>query len=520
MELEKQILKQNTLKSTAFTQITLDDDCIVKDNKPDVIKIIHTRGSVSFEETKVTSQTAWVTGKLNFAVLYRSDDQAGKVDSLEGTVDFGEKLMMDDVDEMDHVRLTGQLADLAITAINSRKLAIRALVEIRAVAERQIEEEIVCAISDAPEVQQRQEEKEMLLLAASGRDIIRTHNEVSLPGSSPNISRVIYRNVDIRACEAVPVNGRIQLTGEAHIAMLYGAEDGQLLWYEMMVPFSGSMEGEAQEDQSLCWIRVTPAEIDLEAVGDYDGELRALTLDMVFELDMKVWNEAKVAVLTDAYALNGKLVLQRQWMSAFSLMMKNVAKLRISEQMALEEGREKILQISGCEGSLQLDSVEAVDGGLAVEGVLLLHILYATSDDGCPVGHASSQVPFSQVIDIPGLSAGDRTVRYELEPGIDQLQVNLLDSDRYEVKAAISLSAFVLSEERFEKITDARIEEQDEEQLQHQPGLTGYIAQEDEKLWDIAKKYHTTEQEIIDTNGLKSSRLRAGDKILIVKCVS
>ena len=44
MELKKQILKQNIQKSKAFTQVTLDDDCIVKDSKPDIIKIIHTKG--------------------------------------------------------------------------------------------------------------------------------------------------------------------------------------------------------------------------------------------------------------------------------------------------------------------------------------------------------------------------------------------------------------------------------------------------------------------------------------------
>ena len=57
MELKRQLFRQNLLRSRAFTQITLDDDCIVKDNKPDLLNIIHTRGSVIFEDVKVSSQT-------------------------------------------------------------------------------------------------------------------------------------------------------------------------------------------------------------------------------------------------------------------------------------------------------------------------------------------------------------------------------------------------------------------------------------------------------------------------------
>ena len=42
----------------------------------------------------------------------------------------------------------------------------------------------------------------------------------------------------------------------------------------------------------------------------------------------------------------------------------------------------------------------------------------------------------------------------------------------------------------------------------------------EQDLWDIAKKYHTTVQELVATNGLKAPRLKLGDKILIVKSVS
>lgn len=520
MELKKQVLRQNTEKSRAFTQITLDDDCIVKDNKPDVIKIIHTRGSVSFEENKVSNQTVWVTGRLQFTVLYRSDEKSGKLESLSDSVTFGEKLILDGVEELDTVKLTGKLEDLAISAINSRKLAVRALIGIQAVAEQQRQEELVNAILDDGSVQQRQEEKEMLLLVTSKKDILRTHNEVNLPGARPNIGRIIYHNVDIRNREVTLNNDRVQLQGEAYLTVLYASEEGQPEWYDGMIPVSGTMELDEAGGESLYWIRSAPADIELEAVNDYDGEMRTLSLDLVFDMDIKVWREESVQVLTDAYALSRNLIPQHERMSAWRLLMKNVAKLRVSEQVSLDGNQERILQLCSYEGDLNIDQVEQVDNGLEVEGVLLLHILYATADDNFPVGHVFSQVPFSQVIDIPGLAADAQGVSYELEPGIDQLQVNLLDNDKYEVKATISLSALALSQERFEKIVEIAEEPFDVESLQGQPGLTGLVAQEDEDLWDIAKQYHTTEQDLIAANGLKSPKLRAGDKIIIVKNVS
>lgn len=91
MELKRQLFRQNLLRSRAFTQITLDDDCIVKDNKPDLLNIIHTRGSVIFEDVKVSSQTVWVTGQLRFVVLYRSEDN--RLESFTDSINFGEKIL-------------------------------------------------------------------------------------------------------------------------------------------------------------------------------------------------------------------------------------------------------------------------------------------------------------------------------------------------------------------------------------------------------------------------------------------
>ena len=190
MELKRQLFRQNLLRSKAFTQITLDDDCIVKDNKPDLLNIIHTRGSVIFEDVKVSSQTVWVTGQLRFVVLYRSEDN--RLESFTDSINFGEKIFMDEVEERDTVNLSGDLEDLNISAINSRKLAVRALLGIHAVCEVPVEEEIVSGVENDPDIQQKGRTMQLLALTSAKKDILRVHNDIALPQSSPNIGHLLY----------------------------------------------------------------------------------------------------------------------------------------------------------------------------------------------------------------------------------------------------------------------------------------------------------------------------------------
>ena len=48
-------------------------------------------------------------------------------------------------------------------------------------------------------------------------------------------------------------------------------------------------------------------------------------------------------------------------------------------------------------------------------------------------------------------------------------------------------------------------------------GLTGYIVHKDEKLWNIAKKYHTTVENIMKINDLSSDQVKENDRLIIAR---
>ena len=66
-------------------------------------------------------------------------------------------------------------------------------------------------------------------------------------------------------------------------------------------------------------------------------------------------------------------------------------------------------------------------------------------------------------------------------------------------------------------ITGVDVQPLDTEKLQKLPGIVGYIVQPGDSLWKIAKKFHTTVDNIMDTNGLTSDLLQPGEKLILVK---
>lgn len=517
MELKKQIIKKVKNKGKEFSQITLDDDYIVKDSKPDVIKIIHSQGNVSVEETRINSGAVWVNGRMDFMVLYRSDDEYNKTEVLSGAIPFQEKISMDGINEVDQPQLITELEDLSVGLINSRKLTIRCVINVRVMAEEEEEDELVSAVEKSGGYQQKQSEKEMLSLISAKKDICRVKKEIVLSNSKPNIRRILWHSVDVRNLDNGVNGNKIQIQGELYPTVLYQSEEDQLEWVDTMLSFSEEIEAMGADNPDVYWIKPILTATEVEAKNDSDGECRKIAIDMTFEVYYKLWKEEKINLLEDLYALDREIVPKKERTLLTCFRMKNVAKVRVADTFTLENNQEKILQICSYKGNVRIDRATITEQGISFEGILQVHILYLTAEDNFPLAHLEEVLPFEQLVEVDRIT---ENTWYEYREAIDQLQVNLLDNSEYEIKALLRIAVLAFEEESIEKICDVEETEENIANLMERPGLIGYVVGEQEDLWDVAKAYHTTVADIMETNELKTRKLKPGTKIIIVKSVS
>lgn len=517
MELEKVKIHRKQETGSAVSQLTLDDDYNVPDYRPDIVKVLKEKGELRFEEVRAGNGAVWVKGSLNFRVLYRSEQGNGKISCLKGEIPFQEKLNMDGLQEDDNVTAAGEIEDITIGVINSRKLNLRAVVVLRVNAEKEVDEELSAVLEVDDDYEQKVVREEGLTLLASQRDICRQKNEVVLPSSKPNVHEILWRSVELRNVENRLQAGKVQIAGEVQIAVLYSEEEEieRLQWYETTLPLECEMECSVQED-AICKVKVIPLSADVEVKPDYDGEERVLVLELALSVDVRVWREEQIELLADVYSLRKELVPHRKARMIEKLLVKNDAKCRIAEQIELPESRERILQICACEGRVNLERRELVENGVQAEGTIMVELLYITTDDNMPVGTVREIYPFSQVIEMPETK---EPVRLELDCGIEQLAAVMLDQEHIEVKAVVRLDLIAFMEQTIQNIEDVEEQEPDTEELRSRPGLVGYIAKEGDELWEIAKENHTTIRDILETNGWKEKELLPGDTLLIVKRV-
>ena len=506
----------------AESQITLDDDYNVPDYRADIVKIIRQQGTIKLEETKVTSGAVFLKGKLIFKVLYRSDQENGKISCLKGELPFSEKLNMDGLSEYDQVRVNGEVEDLSIGVIHSRKLNVRAVLILRAITERAAMSEISDGVRLEEHVMQLQKPMEISQLLFAKHDICRQKNEIVLPSSKPNIREILWKSIELRNIGSKLDGEAVHLNGEILLSILYQEEEeaDRIQWYETTIPLSCMTELDMthliEGGDIFYQIQIEEVGKELEVKPDYDGEERMLVLELQMHVYIRIWQEEEIKLLTDVYSLKKELQPEEKQISLERIRMKNEAVCKLSESMELLENQEKILQICSVEGKARIDQVRLLPEGAFVEGTLLVTLLYITTDDQMPVGSVQKIYPFEQLIEFPH-SEGKLQPEWNCE--ILQLSASMTDQTHAEIKAAIGITVLLFEKQEQKYISSVKEYDIDSDKVQRLPGLTGYIVGNGDTLWSIAKAHHTTIEAIMQANQKKEDRIKAGEKLLIIKQV-
>jgi LysM repeat protein len=562
LELVKKNIHMNRFKSNVATQVTLDDDFIVPDTMDDMARVILSSGDIQIESVKNQGERVLVKGKLNFQILYRKAE--GGFQTMAGHIPFEEPVNIPGLEEKDYLGVSWDLEDLTASMINSRKVSVKAIVTLVIRVEtlydaeaaidvieggapgrgenswnagagdmdggswnleyegddRRTDNDIYGAVSEdaseGMEILRRQ--ADVAVIAVRRKDTYRIKEDITLSGSKPSIEQILWSEIRLRGTTTKPLDGRIHIEGEVMIFAIYTGEgeNTPVQWLEESIPFAGDVELPESVEGMVPSISVRLVHKELEAKPDYDGEMRDLELDAVLELDMKLYEEQQIELLGDFYSNSRELELESGEVCFDRLLSKNTGKCRIAEKAELKTG-DRVLQICHNDGTVKIDDVEIKDDSLQIDGVLEVSLLYLTSDDSEPVRAETEMVPFHYEAETPGITPDSV---YQLNTGLEQMTAVMAGGDTVEIKGVISLDILVLQPVKEPVILGVKEAPLDLEKLQELPGITGYIVQPGDCLWDVAKRFHTTRKQVIDANGLSGEQVRPGDRLILVKDVA
>lgn len=512
MELKKEIIQKNQVIQQITHQFYVDEDVNVPDVHEDVSNIMHTEGNLSITNLVKVEQYLKVTGILSYQLLYATENEEQPISCMEGKIPVEELVYIDNMEECDYRVNCNQLEYQAFS-IHSRKVNVKAMVELQVKSICTQQEEISTDIESEMQVMKKQRTMPVLQLFSSKKDTYRIKEEIKIPGTKENIGQMLMSKIGSYKLETRAGQDEIILHGEFQFFAMYLSDEWKEDWVSQTISYDGRVECYGIDETMYHHIHSYIDELSVEPHMDEDGEVRILGIEATLKMDITAYKEENVEILEDIYTLEEHCCLKKKMIPLESLVLQNQSKCKIVESLALPELKNDLFQICDSSGRVQVERVEKVEQGLVVEGILHINFLYIKGNDAAPYGSWKGMVPFTHLIECPL----EGETNYDIDSSLEQISVTMAGNDEVEIKGILNLHCFIRSAEMVQVIEAVELQPFSKEELNSQAGIIGYIYKSGDNLWDLAKKYHTTVEGILEINNIEKKDLCIGRKLLIFK---
>ena len=184
MKIEKKAVQSGLLKMEKNVQITIDEDMNVPDTRPDVEKIVESRGEVHIDETEIMTDRIRLRGTFLVQILYVSAEKEQKVSCMEHEFALEEFMNVEGAESSDTAKVSVDLEDLTVFIINSRKCGIRSVLFFHINISEMKFVECTTGVEKKDMVQCLYESMPMTEIIMNKKDIQRIRADVSLPPES------------------------------------------------------------------------------------------------------------------------------------------------------------------------------------------------------------------------------------------------------------------------------------------------------------------------------------------------
>ena len=133
-DLEKKKITLDQQAGKESSQILLEGDVIVPDNKPDIEQILRCSGIVQLQEAKGNEDRVNFSGELLLSILYQGKKSIKPINGMEASLPIEDIIHIDGIDQNADITLSAVLNHLDCKLLNDRKINIKAVITVTAEA--------------------------------------------------------------------------------------------------------------------------------------------------------------------------------------------------------------------------------------------------------------------------------------------------------------------------------------------------------------------------------------------------
>lgn len=510
MELIKENVKVNQVSCKGNAQVLVDEDVIVPDVKPDILKILQLDAVSCITSKSVIKGKAVVSGRTDLKILYIPDSDKEKIKSIITSFDFTQNVDSQKIDDNMTVVAASNVERAEFSLINSRKLRVKVNVGIdyEVVAEQNVEIAVEANDSDSAELLRENVQLQNCINLSETEFTLKESIEV--PSGQSSIGELLKVDAKISDSEYKTVTDKIVVKGAVGICVLYTDEECKIQFMEMEVPFTEVFDCADVGDDTICDIDYSIAEVRYDVTEDSDGDRRVVDLEITVMAQIKATENVSVDMICDCYEPFMKTQLLKEEVELEEIVSRPSAQNTLREMVEITGGAPGVSGVYDVITRPYITKTQLQHGKLLAEGKIETFILYLSDSAESPVYSMKKEIPFSYVLDC---DSTEEDLIPEIKAEVKHTSYNLNIAGEIELRCILVLSANIIRKRKIELINEVVTAEKENDEKR---GIVIYFVQKGDNLWEVAKRYAVPRDEILKFNNMtEADKLENGNRLFI-----
>ncbi len=486
-------------------EYSIDSDFVLPDYYPEISKILKCRVVPRVSSNSVNGQTLTVDGNITVNLIYCSPENV--IFGFEQQLNFSKPfdLGIDCPDAF--VDGSAKCEYINCRAVNERKIDIHGAIGIYVSVYRKQSTGIVTDIDCSDVIIKRG-----LLPATSpvgtGEKSLIIEEELELSQGQPSIRCILKCDAKAVNKECRIISGKVVTKGDLNIFVLYSAEHTSAVQtYRNSIPYSQIIDIDGLSDSCVCSSKTKIACLDIKPRTSAMGETRSFMLSCKLNFKSTACCEDDLPVVLDAYSTKYNAEVKSKEIT-LEKMQRSINECFICKKTLDNIG--DISSVVDIWGDTNVSEVVAADCKLKISGMLQVCVL-AINDRNIPM-YIERPVQFE--FESPIEMCND-SVYSKAEVITNNISFALVNGNAIEITAELCVNADVFVVRKVNLVTDICIDENNLRSKTGESALIIYYAQSGESLWDIARRYNSSPDEIREINGISDEILLAQKTLLI-----
>lgn len=506
IEITRDLINVSELKGSREVQALVETEVYLNTNKQEIESILWVEGRTEILNTKIIKDKLLVNGKIKFSLVYKAMED-GNLYTLDTTKDYREEIEIEGIAEGMESHIKSNIEYIE-HELEENRIDLKALINFSSLVEENRGIEIIKEIDGKEDLQIREET--IRYREVYGRDVSYANlkEEIRLDDNKPPIDKVIRFSIEVRQLQTLVADDRIILSAEAIVTLIYQGNN-QIAYIKESLPFNHFIDIPGVVKDSFAQIDLQVVEGIYEIGEDELGELRLVDLEINIKADGRVYDHRVRPLVVDIYSTKGKINVEKEDLT----IVENIDNFVHEEDLNVDIGID-VLEVLDIKEDFNIMDKKILEDSIIIEGILNVDVFYTDSNSG-ELRNFKDNFPYkSDLYYDKNLDGLEVDVVSSLGDPIYNINQDILSIDN-KIKYDLNLN----KEKTLQCIKDIgdSVEVSDKAD---EASISIYIVQKGDLLWDIAKRYNTTIDDILSSNNLDTSyEINVGDKIIIEKTI-